>query len=239
MEGETHHIDRAKCSGSGRCAAECFSNALVLKGRRVSSGEIMETLLKDSVYFEESGGGVTLSGGEPALQSDFSAAILSACKQQGIHTAIQTAGNYPFEKLEALLPHLDMIMYDIKGFSPDIYTKYIRGNREQIFGNLKTLAGRFQGVLAVRTPCVGSVNDSEEEIEQITKMLSGVGNIAYYQIIPYHGLGKAKYDALNEAYTEHFYTPSPEKITAYERIASCFVPVFNVDKGLITRQTAE
>ncbi|GHT55877.1 glycyl-radical enzyme activating protein [Spirochaetia bacterium] len=232
MRGEAHHIDRTKCSGCGRCAAECFSNALVLKGKKVSSGEIMETLLKDRVYFEESGGGVTLSGGEPALQSDFSAAILSACKQKGIHTAIQTAGNYPFEKLEALLPHLDMIMYDIKGFSPDIYTKYIRGNREQIFKNLKSLGERFKGVLAVRTPCVGSVNDNEAEIEQITKMLAEIGNIVYYQIIPYHGLGKAKYDALNEAYTEQFYTPSPEKITAYEKIASRFVPVFNIDKGV-------
>ncbi|GHU01584.1 glycyl-radical enzyme activating protein [Spirochaetia bacterium] len=233
MQGDTHLIDRAKCSGCGRCAAECFSTALVLKGKKVSSGEIMETLLKDRVYFEESGGGVTLSGGEPALQSEFSAAILSACKREGIHTAIQTAGNYPFEKLEALLPHLDMIMYDIKGFSPDIYANYIRGNREQIFRNLQTLGERFPGVLAVRTPCVGSVNDSEAEIEQITKMLAEIGTVAYYQIIPYHGLGKAKYDALNVPYTEPFYTPPPEKIAAYEKIASRYVPVFNIDKGLI------
>jgi pyruvate formate lyase activating enzyme len=193
----------------------------------------METLLADRAYYEESGGGVTLSGGEPVLQKAFAAGILSACKAEGIHTALQTAGNYPFSELEPLLPHLDMIMYDIKGFDPEIYSRYIRGSRDRILNNLKYLAKQFPGVLAVRTPCVGSVNDTDEEIEGIARLLAENGNIAYYQLLPYHGLGKAKYDALGEAFADYCYTPPPSRIEELERIASRYVPVFRQDRGII------
>jgi pyruvate formate lyase activating enzyme len=233
MEDGRHRIHRDKCTGCGRCAAECFSTALVLKGKRISADELLGTILSDRAYFEESGGGVTFSGGEPVLQSEFAAELLAACKKHGLHTALQTAGNYPYERLEFLLPHLDLIMYDIKGYSPEIYQWFVKGDRERVFENLWRLNEEFPGALAVRTPCVGGVNDTEAEIENIARMVGGLKNIRYYQIIPYHGLAKVKYDALDETFANQCTTPPPEKIRALEDLASKYVTVFNQDRGFI------
>jgi pyruvate formate lyase activating enzyme len=233
MEDGKHRIDREKCTSCGRCAAECFSTALVMKGRSVSLEELLDTIMSDRSYYEESGGGVTLSGGEPVLQNEFAAELLAACKKAGIHTALQTAGNYPFEHLECLLPYLDLIMYDIKGYKQDIYQFFIKGNRERIFENLKLLGEAFKGEVAVRTPCVGGVNDSEEEIEGIARMAGGIKNIKYYQLIPYHGLAKVKYDALDAEFARQCITPAPESIRAFEDLASQYVTVFNQDRGFI------
>jgi pyruvate formate lyase activating enzyme len=235
-EDGKHRIDRDKCTGCGGCAAECFSTALVVKGRKVLLEELLDTILSDRSYYEESGGGVTLSGGEPVLQYAFAAEVLEACKKEGIHTALQTAGNYPFEHLEGLLPYLDFIMYDIKGYKQEIYQFFIKGDRDRIFGNLKMLGEGFKGEVAVRTPCVGGVNDSEEEIEGIARMASGIKNIKYYQLIPYHGLAKVKYDALDEKFAQQCAPPAPEKIRAFEDLASQYVTVFNQDRGFIKLQ---
>lgn len=233
-DGE-HRIDRGRCTGCGCCAAECFSTALVLKGRKVSVDELLEHILSDRSYYEESGGGVTLSGGEPVLQSEFAVRILAACKKEGIHTTLQTAGNYPFELLESLLPHLDFVMYDIKGFTLRTYQFFVRGDRDRIFENLKLLGEKFRGETAVRTPCVGGVNDTGKEIEAIARMAGELQNIKYYQLIPYHGLAKAKYDALDEKFASQCTAPPPERVRELEDLASRYVTVFNQERGIIPR----
>jgi pyruvate formate lyase activating enzyme len=235
-EDGRHRIDRNLCTGCGRCSGECFATALVLKGRRISAEELLETILSDRSYYEESGGGVTLSGGEPVLQNEFAAWILAACKKEGIHTALQTAGNYPFGQLEFLLPHLDFIMYDIKGFTPETYTFFVGGDRDRIFANIRLLGDRFNGETAVRTPCVGGVNDIDEEIEGIARTAGELKNIKYYQLIPYHGLGKVKYDALDEEFAGQCTTPPPERVRELEDLASRYVTVFNQDRGMIPRK---
>jgi pyruvate formate lyase activating enzyme len=196
----------------------------------------METILSDRLYYEESGGGVTLSGGEPVLQNEFAARVLAACKKEGIPTALQTAGNYPFGQLEFLLPHLDFIMYDIKGFTRETYAFFVGGDRDRVFTNLALLGERFKGEIAVRTPCVGGVNDTDEEIEGIARTAGELRNINYYQLIPYHGLGKAKYDALDEQFAGQCTTPPPERIRELEDAASRYVTVFNQDRGIIPRR---
>ncbi|MDR3147757.1 MAG: glycyl-radical enzyme activating protein, partial [Treponema sp.] len=230
-----HRIDRDRCTGCGRCAAECFSTALVLKGRTIPADELMESILSDRSYYEESGGGLTLSGGEPVLQSEFAALILAACRKEGIHTALQTAGNYPFELLEPLLPHLNLIMYDIKGFSLRTYQFFVRGDRDRVFANLRLLGERFGGDVVVRTPCVGGVNDTDKEIEGIARMAGELRNIRYYQLIPYHGLAKAKYEALDEEFASQCSTPPPERVRELESLAARYVTVFNQERGIIPR----
>lgn len=235
MEGGEHRIGRALCTGCGRCAVECFSSALVLKGRKISAAELLENILSDRSYYEESGGGVTFSGGEPVLQNEFALQVLAACREEGIHTALQTAGNYPFEQLESLLPYLDLIMYDIKGYSPGTYRFFVRGDRDRMLANLRLLGDKFRGETAVRTPCVGGVNDTDEEIENIARMAGELPNIKYYQLIPYHGLAKAKYDALDETFAAQCTTPPPGRIRELETLASRYVTVFNQDRGIIPR----
>ena len=231
--GGEHTIDREKCTGCGICAVGCYSEALVIKGRRASVEEVMRTVLDDAAYYQNSGGGVTLSGGEPALQSRFAAELLAACKREGLHTNIQTAGNYPFQLLEPLLPLLDMAMYDVKAVTPDIYREHIKGDRELMLGNLARLDGAFAGELIVRTPCVSPVNDGAGEIGLIAERISGLKRLRHYQIMPYHGLGRAKYDALGQLYGDGYATPAAEAIAALEKHAARRVPVFNLEKGYI------
>jgi pyruvate formate lyase activating enzyme len=185
----------------------------------------MRQVLDDKAYYDQSGGGATLSGGEPVLQEDFCEALLKRLKSEGIHTNLQTAGFYQFERLERLLPYLDLVMYDIKGLSQGIYEKHIHGDPALALDNLKRLDE--SGIpFIVRTPCVHQVNDSEKEIEAIAKMLSSLKHLVHYTIIPYHGLAKIKYDILGQKF-KSYEPPSKERINTLERLAAQYVKVRN------------
>ena len=225
----------ARCTGCGKCAETCYATALTKKGYNATVDQVMEQILADKPYYEQSGGGVTLSGGEPLLQPEFAREILMRCKQEGIHTAVQTAGNLPFSSIEMVLPYLDMVMYDMKGFAPSIYQWHIHGDRARIMDNLRKIDEVFTGTLAVRTPVIGSVNDTEEEIGAIAGMLKDFKHLSYYQLMPYHALGKAKYDALNEKFEDSYYTPSNERMTELEDLAAQYVTVFNYTRGYLRK----
>ena len=205
-------VARERCLPCTFCSEICYAGALVQKSRTVTVSEVMQPVLADLVYYEESGGGVTLSGGEPLLQSAFALDLLQACKERGLHTVIQTAGNYPYETLQPLLNYTDMIMYDLKAMNPQIYDDFIPGaDRELILANLVLLGQEHDLELVVRTPCIGGVNDSCGEVMAIATWLQQVGNLKYYQLIPYHGLAKAKYDALGKVFASDFYTPACQR----------------------------
>ena len=110
----------------------------------------------------------------------------------------------------------------------------MRGDRKRILGNLRRLDEVHEGPIAARTPVVGTVNDMASEIESIAKMLSEMKHLQYYQLMPYHGLGKAKYDALDQPFEFSYQTPSPETIAQLEALAAKYVPVFNIDRGMTT-----
>jgi pyruvate-formate lyase-activating enzyme len=126
-------------------------------------------------------------------------------------------------------------MYDIKGFTLGTYQFFVRGDRDRIFANLMLVGERFKGEMAVRTPCVGGVNDTDAEIEGIARMAGELQNIKYYQLIPYHGLAKAKYEALDEEFASQCTTPPPGRIRELEDLASRYVTVFNQDRGFVPR----
>ena len=234
IDGEKHHLDRSLCTVCGLCGAECFSNALLITGREEAVEEVMRQVLDDKAYYDESSGGVTLSGGEPVLQGDFCEALLKRVKDHGIHTNMQTAGFYPFEKLERLLPWLDLIMYDIKGLSDEILRWHVHNDpafTKFAVENLNRLDEK--GIpFIVRTPCVSEVNDSEEEIKNIARMLSKLKNLKHYELIPYHGLAKIKYDILGQEF-KTYKTPSKEHMAKLEGIASEYVKVWNIEKGIL------
>jgi pyruvate formate lyase activating enzyme len=208
---------------------------LVITGREVTVGEVMEQLRMDEPYYKRSGGGITLSGGEPVLQWEFAKDLLTLCKSTGLHTALQTAGNYEFKHLEVLLPYLDLVMYDLKAFTEEIYKKVIRGDRGRILDNLCTL-DRSGIPFIVRTPVVGGVNDTSQEIEAIAAYLADMKQLLHYTLIPYHGLGKIKYDALGMDYKNSFYTPEKEQIQLLERAAARYIKVYNNETGYINTE---
>ncbi len=232
IAGGRHAVNKDHCNHCGLCTEVCYTGALVMTGREVTVEEVMEQLRMDEPYYKRSGGGVTLSGGEPVLQWEFAEEIVKRCKEAGIHTALQTAGNYDFKCLEALLPYLDLVMYDMKAISEEIYEKLILGDRRQIMDNLKALDG-WDIPVVVRTPVIGSVNDTVQEITGIARYLSELSHLVYYMLIPYHGLGKAKYDALGLGYENNFYTPEKERMQQLERAAAKYVKVYNLETGHI------
>jgi len=226
-----HVFVRELCVTCGLCAGECFSGALVLSGQETDLEEILRQVLDDKAYYDQSGGGVTLSGGEPVLQGDFCEALLKRLKAEGIHTCLQTAGFYPYALLERLLPWIDLVLYDVKGLSDAMYAEHIHADKALALANLRRLDESGVPIIA-RTPCVAGVNDSPEEIEAIAKVLSGLANLRYYQLLPYHGLGKVKSDALGREFRA-YEAPTGEHIRELERLAAQCVKVHN-QKGEIS-----
>ena len=223
---------RDACVGCGACAVVCDSHSRVLCGRAMTAEEVFQVVMEDAPYYRASGGGVTLSGGEPALWGGFCAELLALAKNAGIHTAIETAGNYPYENLRELIKYTDLALFDLKAYSDAIYLKHIRGDRRVIFENLEKLDR--EGVpIIVRTPVVGGVNDSELEIEAIAGHIAELRNIVYYQLIPYHALGRAKYDALDMPFDSAYYTPDAAHMETLERVCGRHVKVFNPRSGFV------
>ena len=200
---------------------ECYSNALVITGMEENVEEVLRQVLADKPFYDESDGGVTLSGGEPVLQEDFCKALLERFKDGGIHTNLQTAGFYAFEKLLRLLPYLDLVMYDIKGVSEDIYKKHIQADFNAALENIIRL-DKTGLPFIVRTPCIKGVNDSEAEIRAIAQMLSKLKNLKHFSLLPCHNLARLKYEVLGMEY-KNYEAPSKECMEMLEGIAAEYV----------------
>ena len=232
MAHSTEHLfDRSLCKACGICAEECYANALIITGKDMSVDEVLLQVLSDKAFYDESDGGVTLSGGEPLLQGDFCKALLKHLKTEGIHTNLQTAGFYAFEKLKALLPYLDLVMYDIKGVSDNIYKNFIQTDftgtassaSALVLENLRQLDET--GIpFIVRTPCIKGINDSEAEIRAIAQMLSKLKNLKYFSLLPCHNLARLKYEVLGMEFA-NYESPAKEHIEFLRSIAEQYVEI--------------
>lgn len=216
---------RDLCTGCGVCVDTCFANALVLCGEEMTPEKVLEEVLRDRAYYEQSGGGVTISGGEPFLQFDFLMELLKLLKQHGIHVVIQTALNVSFERVLEAAPYVDLFMCDFKIYNPELHKKYIGNSGERIRENLKRLPelAAFGAQYAVRTPVIGGVNDTKEEISNIVAFLKEYVHPVYYELMPYHNLGISKLETLGVGQEEMgdlnlFFTPSEEKMKALNEI---------------------
>ena len=224
-EHDGQHLDdgersfnRDVCIGCGQCAAECFTGALEISGRSMSVGDVVTEVLKDEVYYRHSGGGVTFSGGDPVLQSDYLRELLIACQEHGLHVAVDTAGNYPWALLEPLLPHLDLVMFDVKIVDPDLSNRYIGNDGTRSLENLARLA-TTGCPLIIRTPVIGGVNDAPDQIEQIARRSGQYESLLYYELLPYHTLGDDKLASLGLTASDPFTTPDTDQMLALADIA--------------------
>jgi pyruvate formate lyase activating enzyme len=157
-------LDRGLCTTCGLCTDACFAGAMEMTGQTLTVNDVMRDVQQDRDFYEASGGGVTLSGGEPVLQGGFAGSILEACKQAGIHTAIETAGNYPWPMLEALLPCVDLVMMDLKQMNPAKHRWATGASNERIIENARHLAQTHKPIL-FRIPIVPTVNERIEEVQ--------------------------------------------------------------------------
>lgn len=189
----THTINRHLCTVCGKCAACCPQDACEVLGKAVSVEEIIPILLRDRLFYDESGGGVTLSGGECLLQADFCAALLSQLKKEGIHTAVDTCGYVPREAINQVLPFTDCFLYDIKAFSEEVHQRCTGKSNRLIIDNLRYLDSCHVPV-EIRIPYVPGRND--DQIEPIGRFLTSLSCITAVKILPYHNYAASKYLAL-------------------------------------------
>ena len=188
-------------------------------GRDVTVAELVEIAEKDRIYYRRSGGGVTLSGGECLYQSEFSTALLRACKERGINTAIETTGFSPFSKIEPLLGYLDLCLMDIKHTNSAKHKQFTGVPNELILENAARIA-RLAKELIIRVPVIPTFNDTPEEIADIARFASTLSGVKELHLLPYHRLGYDKYMGLGRDYSiGDVELLSPEKIESLKTAA--------------------
>ena len=194
VENGVHVIDRTVCQKCGKCAAVCYAEALVMSGREMTVDEIMSEIRQDKAYYEASGGGVTLSGGEVLCHSDFAASLARACHAEGISVAIETNLSLPYERALPLLREVDVLMADLKLFDGEAHQKYTGLSNKTILENL----ARITDIpMIVRTPLIPNVTATAENLRAIATFLSGKENLIYYQLLNFNPLGDVKYQSLD------------------------------------------
>ncbi len=183
-------------------------------GRDVTVDDIMPEILADMPYYRRSGGGVTLSGGEVLYQADFAAELLKACKDAGLHTAIETTANAPFSDIEKLLPYLDLCLMDIKSMDSKKHKEYTLAPNERILENAQKIA-KSGTELIIRTPVIPTFNDDESSIRAIAGFAKSLKGVCEYHLLPYHRLGTDKYSGLSRQYTLSEILPPPKEKMEY------------------------
>lgn len=188
-------FDRERCDACGRCADACPARAMNRVGKTISVDDLMQDLQRDIPFFEESGGGVTISGGEPLLQPAFVRELLRRCRAEGIPTALETNLSVSQELIEELLPLVGLWMCDLKAAGDDLHRRWTGMLNARTLANLQLL-GQRNAPLIVRTPVVPGVNDTPEAIGAICDRLKGIGSLLYYELLGFHTLGTDKFTAL-------------------------------------------
>ncbi|NLM20800.1 MAG: glycyl-radical enzyme activating protein [Peptococcaceae bacterium] len=198
--GQLPVTNRERCSGCGACSAVCVQEARVLYGKPMSVDEVFEAVKGDQLFYQASGGGITVSGGEPLLQPRFVSELLRKCKQADIHTCIETSGYGSESALRQVMPYTDYILFDLKHLSSALHRRYTGKPNELILNNAKIVISSGLEVL-FRMPLIPGINDDPQNIRATADFLYSLGKkpIAI-QLMLYHQLGKGKYESLDKPY---------------------------------------
>ena len=188
-------VDREKCCECGRCTEVCYAGALIMTGREWTVDELISELEKDEIHYRKSNGGITLSGGEAVAQPHFAHDLLEACKAKGWHTAIETSGYATEDVWDLLLPHLDMVLLDIKHMNTDKHKKFTGLDNDVVLRTALKLANDKRAELIIRVPVVPGFNDEAMEIAEIA-CLAKVLKVEKLHLLPYHPYGENKYENL-------------------------------------------
>jgi pyruvate formate lyase activating enzyme len=206
----THELAWPDCTGCFACVDACLYGALTVQGKEMDAQVLAEELFKDRAFYDTSGGGVTLSGGEPLLQADFCAEVLRLVKEKGIHTAVDTAGNVGWDRYQEVLPWTDLFLFDIKLMDPQKHREMTNGDNTLILDNFTKLCDTGKDIW-IRTPLMKGINDGDAETGSRSKLLQNKYSVKKVELLPYHGYGTGKYAALGMPDKKHdFEKPSEE-----------------------------
>lgn len=197
IDGKAHR-NASLCHICNRCSDFCPNQAFEYVGEDLEVSEMMKEILKDKPFYENSGGGVTFSGGEPMLHADFLSKLLPRCKMQGIHTAMETSGCVAWSEFEKVAKDIDLFLFDIKQINTETHKKYIGVGNEQILSNLKSLSNMGKKII-VRMPIIAGVNDDFETIDKTIEFLKEI-HFERVDLLPYHKMGMNKYTNLDREY---------------------------------------
>ncbi|MDR1217703.1 MAG: glycyl-radical enzyme activating protein [Oscillospiraceae bacterium] len=189
-------VDKSRCDECGACARACRAGALYMCGADMTVDEVLRRIERDMPFYEDSGGGVTVSGGECLAQPEFTLELLRRCKALGVHTAVDTTGFVPWSVTEKTLPYTDMYLYDLKCMDAVLHERVIGVPNGLILENAAKLAAAG-GKLWIRIPVMPMFNDSREHFEEYIRFLDALrGAVIMIQLLPYHKMGLSKYDRL-------------------------------------------
>jgi len=219
---DRHVIDRADCKVCGACTDTCYAGALELTGKTVDVEELIEAALEDMPFYETSGGGVTLSGGEPLMQVGFVEAFLRQAKQHQIHCGLETCGYVPWKNIERVLPLVDVWMYDIKDTNDKCHTKFTGKSNKLIIENLQKLHDHEASII-IRLPIIPGCNDRSDHFEGIANLLGSLPKIMKIDIVPYHRFGtdKSIQYGIAPIDTDDRMPPEPEEVEEWISRLNC------------------
>ncbi|MBW8381912.1 MAG: glycyl-radical enzyme activating protein, partial [Youngiibacter sp.] len=210
--------DRSICIGCGECVSVCPTKSRSIMGRSMTSDEVYSEVAKDSLFYRNSGGGVTLTGGEVLYQSGFAKDILRKCMDNNIHTAIETCGFASWKAFSEVLPYVDLVIYDLKHMDTYEHKKGTGAGNEQILDNLARISAEMSIPVIVRTPIIPGYNDTEENAHRMAKFISEkVRTCQEVNLLPYHNLGDGKKSQLEEKLS---FSSKPPGIDELERLKS-------------------
>lgn len=197
IENKKMKFDMGKCNDCGKCTEVCYSGAMEMAGKTMTAAEVVKEVEKDNIFYEESGGGVTFSGGEPFMQPEFLKEMLKACKKKHIHTTVDTCGFVKKDTLIELSEYIDLFLYDLKIMDASLHMKYTGASNEIILENLKELT-RLGKRIFIRIPIIPGINDDDESIDTTGEYLSKLSTFEQINILPYHNIAMEKYKRLGE-----------------------------------------
>lgn len=204
-------INRELCTNCGKCIDVCYPGALGMFGERMTPGELLKIVKGDEIYYRDSGGGVTIGGGEPSFQPAFTLEFIRECKNNYIHTAVDTCGYTSTDEGRRVLLEADLVLFDLKGINTEQHKKNTGVPNEIILENLKMLNSAGKPII-IRIPIIPNLTDSNENIELSAKFLSTLKSVQRVDLLAYHEYGKTKYEQLGRDYTLNLVRVTEEKL---------------------------
>ena len=216
------HVKRNLCDDCGDCAEACFAQALYICGKDYTVSELTERLLQDKSFYDASGGGVTISGGEPLMQIDFVESVLKKLKENGVHTALDTTGYAKWEVLARTVPYTDLYLYDLKHMDSKKHEAVVKVPNEVILENVQQLAACGKK-LQIRIPVIPQFNHDEENIRKTAEFCVELGDaVTMVQLLPYHNWGVSKYLRISDGPVMEAVPPSDEYMEKLKDLMSAY-----------------